>query len=109
MPVSAKKEGLLQKNKALFKILIKSENLNFRSLFLLISQNVIIIATHNTSTILRKAVTTVIKPLKNLTMRRMFLAIIVLFTVAFLVSCARGISPEQAANGKARCGKNYIR
>lgn len=42
-------------------------------------------------------------------MRRIFLLLIVLFTVAFLTSCARGISPEQAANGKARCGKNYIR
>jgi hypothetical protein len=42
-------------------------------------------------------------------MRRIMLSLIVLFTVAFFVSCARGISPEQAANGKARCGKNYIR
>jgi len=42
-------------------------------------------------------------------MRRIILSLVVLFTVAFLVSCARGISPEQAANGKARCGRNYIR
>ena len=33
-------------------------------------------------------------------MRRIILSLIVLFTVAFV---------EQAANGKARCGKNYIR
>lgn len=42
-------------------------------------------------------------------MRRIILSLVVLFTVAFLTSCARGISPEQAANGKARCGKNYLR
>ncbi|WP_262711280.1 hypothetical protein [Lacibacter cauensis] len=28
----------------------------------------------------------------------------------FLMSCNRGITPYQAANGKAgKCGKNYIR
>lgn len=37
------------------------------------------------------------------------LSLIVLFALAFLVSCARGISPEQAANGKARCGRTYVR
>ncbi|MFM6925093.1 MAG: hypothetical protein ACKOU7_06290 [Ferruginibacter sp.] len=42
-------------------------------------------------------------------MRRIILSLIVLFTVAFFVSCARGITVEQAANGKARCGKNYLR
>lgn len=42
-------------------------------------------------------------------MRRIVLSLIVLFTLALMVSCARGISPEQAANGKAKCGKNYIR
>lgn len=42
-------------------------------------------------------------------MRRILLAIAIIFTVVFISSCARGISPEQAANGKARCGKNYIR
>ncbi|MGB4845988.1 MAG: hypothetical protein WBP16_16090 [Ferruginibacter sp.] len=42
-------------------------------------------------------------------MRRIVLSLIVVFTVVVLVSCARGISPEQAANGKAKCGKNYIR
>ncbi|MEO7308697.1 MAG: hypothetical protein ABIR78_04505 [Ferruginibacter sp.] len=42
-------------------------------------------------------------------MRRIMLSLIVLFALAFLVSCARGISPEQAANGKARCGRTYVR
>jgi len=42
-------------------------------------------------------------------MRRIILSLIVLFTIAFLASCMRGISPEQAANGKARCGKTYVR
>ncbi|MEO6539579.1 MAG: hypothetical protein ABIN74_01260 [Ferruginibacter sp.] len=42
-------------------------------------------------------------------MRRIILSLIVLFTVVFLVSCARGISPEQAANGKAKCGRSYVR
>ncbi|HEX2684531.1 MAG TPA: hypothetical protein VHL77_11385 [Ferruginibacter sp.] len=42
-------------------------------------------------------------------MRRIMLSLIVLFAVIFLASCARGISPEQAANGKARCGRTYIR
>lgn len=42
-------------------------------------------------------------------MRRIILSLIVLFTIVYASSCARGISPEQAANGKARCSKNYIR
>ncbi|HMI77560.1 MAG TPA: hypothetical protein VK484_02145 [Ferruginibacter sp.] len=42
-------------------------------------------------------------------MRRIILSLIVLFTVIFLGSCARGISPEQAANGKAKCGRSYVR
>jgi len=42
-------------------------------------------------------------------MNRIILTLIVLFTIGFASSCARGLSPEQAANGKARCGKNYIR
>lgn len=42
-------------------------------------------------------------------MKRIILALIVVVTVSFLVSCARGISPEQAANGGAKCGKSYIR
>lgn len=38
----------------------------------------------------------------------------VLFAAAFIafvfMSCSRGISPYQAANGKAgKCGKNYLR
>jgi hypothetical protein len=42
-------------------------------------------------------------------MRRIMLSLIVVFAIAFLVSCARGISPEQAANGRAKCGRSYIR
>jgi hypothetical protein len=42
-------------------------------------------------------------------MRRIMLSLIVLFTLVFLISCARGISPEQAANGKAKCGRTYVR
>ena len=37
------------------------------------------------------------------------LSLIIVFVVCFLTSCARGITIEQAANGKARCGKNYLR
>ena len=33
----------------------------------------------------------------------------IVFAVGYLTSCARGITIEQAANGKARCGKNYLR
>ena len=42
-------------------------------------------------------------------MRKLILSIVILFSLAFLASCARGITIEQAANGKARCGKNYLR
>ncbi|MFN8250660.1 MAG: hypothetical protein U0V75_02165 [Ferruginibacter sp.] len=43
-------------------------------------------------------------------MRAIILSLVILFTVSvFVSSCARGITVEQAANGKARCGKNYIR
>ncbi len=42
-------------------------------------------------------------------MRRWILSFVILFALAFLASCARGITVEQAANGKARCGKTYIR
>lgn len=36
-------------------------------------------------------------------------ATIAVISISFLVSCARGITTEQAANGKARCGRTYIR
>jgi hypothetical protein len=42
-------------------------------------------------------------------MRRIVLSFIAITAISFLVSCARGITVEQAANGKARCGKNYLR
>ena len=42
-------------------------------------------------------------------MRKFVLSLIFIATSVFFVSCMRGISPEQAANGKAKCGKTYIR
>lgn len=42
-------------------------------------------------------------------MRRILLSLFIASVVLSLASCARGISPEQAANGKAKCGKTYIR
>lgn len=42
-------------------------------------------------------------------MRKIMLSLVVIFIVVTVTSCARGISPEQAANGKAKCGKTYIR
>jgi Prokaryotic membrane lipoprotein lipid attachment site len=41
-------------------------------------------------------------------MRRIISALLVLTAVAYLSSCARGISPYEAANGKAKCGR-YLR
>lgn len=35
--------------------------------------------------------------------------IIAVFAALLLGSCARGISPYEAANGKAKCGKTYIK
>jgi hypothetical protein len=42
-------------------------------------------------------------------MRNFILTIVIFMSIAFLASCARSITVEQAANGKARCGKNYLR
>ena len=42
-------------------------------------------------------------------MKSIVLSLVCIIAILFLVSCARGITTEQAANGKARCGKNYIR
>ncbi len=42
-------------------------------------------------------------------MKSIVFAIVAIVTICFFVSCARGITTEQAANGKARCGKSYIR
>lgn len=42
-------------------------------------------------------------------MRRIFLAFAIISVIVMTTSCARGISPEQAANGKARCGRTYVR
>lgn len=42
-------------------------------------------------------------------MRRILVCLVVIAAAGFfLSSCARGITPYEAANGKARCGK-YIR
>jgi len=42
-------------------------------------------------------------------MRAVVLSFIAIFAISILVSCSRSITVEQAANGKARCGKNYLR
>ncbi len=42
-------------------------------------------------------------------MRRIVLFFVTIVAISSLVSCMRGITTEQAANGKARCGKTYIR
>ena len=42
-------------------------------------------------------------------MRKIVLSLIFISFIACFVSCMRGISPEQAANGKAKCGRNYVR
>jgi len=42
-------------------------------------------------------------------MRKNIVFLLILISACFYcISCARGISPYEAANGKARCGK-YIR
>ncbi|MEO6583300.1 MAG: hypothetical protein ABIO05_03195 [Ferruginibacter sp.] len=42
-------------------------------------------------------------------MKKIFIYISLIVLVTYTSSCARGISPYEAANGKAKCGKNYIR
>jgi len=42
-------------------------------------------------------------------MRILILSFVIVIVITFLGSCARGITIEQAANGKAKCGKNYLR
>ncbi len=43
-------------------------------------------------------------------MKKFILGLVIVVAVtAFFSSCMRGISPYEAANGKAKCGKNYIR
>ena len=41
-------------------------------------------------------------------MKKVFLFSLFVDIVVMFMSCARGISPYEAANGKARCGR-YIR
>lgn len=42
-------------------------------------------------------------------MRKIVLSTLLLVTVVFFMSCAHGISPFEAANGKAKCRKTYNR
>ncbi len=42
-------------------------------------------------------------------MRRILIAFFTIVSIVTFVSCARGITVEKAANGKGKCGKNYIR
>ncbi len=41
-------------------------------------------------------------------MKRITQSLLILTTIIYLASCARGITTYEAANGKARCGK-YIK
>ncbi len=41
-------------------------------------------------------------------MRKLLLFALAFAAVLFLYSCARGITPYEAANGKAKCGR-YLR
>jgi PBP1b-binding outer membrane lipoprotein LpoB len=41
-------------------------------------------------------------------MRKLITFSLVLFAAIFFVSCARGITTYEAANGKAKCGR-YLR
>ncbi|MEO5985323.1 MAG: hypothetical protein ABIP80_07430 [Ferruginibacter sp.] len=42
-------------------------------------------------------------------MQKRFLIFILTSVILYCSSCARGISPYEAANGKAKCGRNYIK
>jgi hypothetical protein len=43
-------------------------------------------------------------------MRRLTLSILAMMIIATLFSsCSHGISIQDAANGKAKCGKNHLR
>ncbi|MGG9961769.1 hypothetical protein [Ferruginibacter sp. SUN106] len=42
-------------------------------------------------------------------MRSIVLSLVAIIAISLFVSCSRSITVEQAANGKARCGKNYLR
>jgi len=41
-------------------------------------------------------------------MKKVILFAILLGTVVSFMSCSRGITPDEAANGKAKCGR-YLR
>jgi len=38
-------------------------------------------------------------------MKRAYGIFLVIMTIVFLVSCSRAITPYEAANGKAKCGR----
>ncbi len=43
-------------------------------------------------------------------MRAIIVSLVILFVSSVLISsCARGITVDQAANGRAKCGRNFIR
>jgi len=42
-------------------------------------------------------------------MRSIVVFFIAIMAISFFVSCSRSITVEQAANGRAKCGKNYLR
>jgi hypothetical protein len=42
-------------------------------------------------------------------MKKVILSLLITTAIIYLASCARGISPYEAANGKAKCGKTYIK
>jgi len=43
-----------------------------------------------------------------MTKRKLLLCMAVISAAIYLSACARGISPYEAANGKAKCGR-YVR
>jgi len=45
---------------------------------------------------------------KTFVMRKVSLFIVFVVTILSFISCSRGITPYEAANGRARCGR-YIR
>ena len=41
-------------------------------------------------------------------MKKLIIPAVIVFAATFLISCARGITVSEAANGKAKCGR-YIK
>jgi hypothetical protein len=42
-------------------------------------------------------------------MKKLVFAAILLGAVVSFISCARGVTPEQAAKGRQKCGRSYVR